>query len=101
MRTWSLCCELSLLSIPVMIYLFNLETELATWGGGGIGGGGKFWQHASCASAHITFAALGSQVGGGGGVDQKHGVLKYRDILRLHGVAASTPSIYDSMIKSM
>ena len=35
---------------------FN-SLELATWGG--IGGGGKFWQHASCASAHITFAAFG------------------------------------------
>ena len=38
------------------------------------GGGGKFWQHVSCASAHITFAALASLAGGGGretGVDQK------------------------------
>ena len=51
----------------VTIYLFNLKTELATWGG--IGGGGKFWLHASCASAHITFAALAGLAGGGGGRD--------------------------------
>ena len=49
----------------VCIYLFNFNSlELATWGV--IGGGGKFWQHARCASAHITFAAFGKPSGGGG-----------------------------------
>ena len=51
----------------LIIFLFNLKAELATWGGGGgVGCGGKFWKHARRASAHITFAALGSQVGGEG-----------------------------------
>ena len=63
--------------IGILVFLTKLLTsnylklnslELATWGMRG--GGGKFWQHASCASAHITFAALpgGPWAGGGGGV---------------------------------
>ena len=49
-------------------YYLNLNSlELATFGeGGGDRGGGKFWQHVMCASAHITFAALASLAGGGG-----------------------------------
>ena len=49
------------------IYLISTRWSSLLGGGGGLGVGGKFWQHARCASAHITFAAFGKPSGGGGG----------------------------------
>ena len=51
---------------------------------GGIGGGGKFWQHASCANVHITFAAFGKPsvcVGEGGGTGvERHPTIGQRNV---------------------
>ena len=65
--TFSPECILSEVSTFKSDYLNLNSLELATWWG--IGGGGKFWQHVSLGSAHITFAALASlaRSGGGGG----------------------------------
>ena len=48
------------------VYLFNLKTELATWGGLGVGA--SVGQHAShSASAHIDFCVLAHHGKPGGG----------------------------------
>ena len=66
-------------------YLNSSSLELTTWGGGGgLGVGASFGSMLACASAHITFAALASQLGGRGQVLIKKHVKSMRDIDRLH-----------------
>ena len=55
-----------------IIYLCNLKTEFATWGGGGLGVVASFWQHASCASAHISLSRPWQARLGGGVLIEKH-----------------------------